>query len=82
MGSGSEIRSCFMGAHEGRARVGKSVKELMLHWSETRMNWDDASSQAFEARHLTPLEQDARKAIGAMDGLVQVLQQIKRDCEQ
>jgi hypothetical protein len=49
--------------HEGRARLGKSVKELMMHWAEARSHWDDSTSKAFERRFLIPIDMDSRKAI-------------------
>ena len=70
-----------MGVHEGRARLGKSMKELMMRWSETTTRWKDANADAFESRYLAPLEIDARSAVGAMDQMTQILAQIKRDCE-
>jgi hypothetical protein len=70
-----------MGMHEGRARLGKSVKELQARWSEARMHWDDSTAKAFEMQHLLNIEMDARQAFSAMDSMIQVLQQIKRDCE-
>jgi len=70
-----------MGMHEGRARLGKSIKELMMHWAETRSHWDDSTSKAFEARFLVPIEMDSRQAISAMDQMAQVLARIKQDCE-
>ncbi|MDP9172667.1 MAG: hypothetical protein M3O30_02220 [Planctomycetota bacterium] len=70
-----------MGMHEGRARLGKSMKELMMRWVETKAKWDDSSSKAFETRNLVPLEMDARQAVSAMDHMGQILSQIKRDCE-
>jgi hypothetical protein len=70
-----------MGMHEGRARLGKSVKELLSRWGQARLHWNDAPSKAFETRFLTPLEMDLRQALGAMDQMAQVLQQIRRDCQ-
>jgi len=70
-----------MGMHEGRAKIGKSVKDLLTHWTETRSNWDDSTSDAFEKKFLVAIEADARTAISAMDSMAQVLAQIKRDCE-
>lgn len=70
-----------MGMHEGRARVGKSIKELLSRWSETRSHWDDSTAKAFESRFLQSWEQDARQAINAMDQMARVLQQIRHDCE-
>jgi hypothetical protein len=70
-----------MGMTDGRARLSKAMKELMLRWSETRMQWDDAAAKAFEDRFLTPLEMDSRQATGAMDVMGQMLSQLRRDCE-
>ncbi len=70
-----------MGVFEGRAQLGKSMKELMLHWSETKMSWDDSQSKQFEEKFLAPMEADLRNAVGAMDHMAVILQQIRRDCE-
>jgi hypothetical protein len=70
-----------MGMHEGRARLGKSVRELLGRWAQTRTHWNDAQAKAFETRNLVPLEMDLRQAVGAMDQMAQVLQQIRRDCQ-
>jgi len=70
-----------MGVFEGRARVGKAMKELFLHWSEAKMSWSDATAKTFEQRHLAGLEMDARQAVGAMDTMAQKLQEIRRDCQ-
>jgi len=70
-----------MGMHEGRARLNKSVKELMARWNETKSQWNDGTSRAFEVKYLTPLEQDAKTAVGAMDHMAQVLQKMRSDCE-
>jgi hypothetical protein len=67
--------------HEGRAAVGKAMRELMARWAETKSQWSDTTSRAFETRHLTSLEMDHRQAVGAMDAMAQILQQIKRDCQ-
>jgi hypothetical protein len=70
-----------MGMHEGRARLNKSVKELMMRWNETKSQWNDGTARGFETKYLTPLEQDAKAAVGAMDHMAQVLQKIRSDCE-
>jgi hypothetical protein len=71
-----------MGMHEGRARLNKSVKELMMRWNDTKAQWNDGNARAFEMKFLTPLEQDAKRAVGAMDHMAQVLQKIRSDCEE
>ncbi|HEY1922012.1 MAG TPA: hypothetical protein VGG44_04545 [Tepidisphaeraceae bacterium] len=70
-----------MGMHEGRARLNKSMKELMMHWNETKTQWRDGNARVFESKFLTPMEQDAKRAVSAMDHMAQVLQKIRSDCE-
>jgi hypothetical protein len=69
-----------MGVYEGRGQIVKQMKELMNRWYETRRNWDDAMSHQIEKDCLVPLEMDVRNAVGAMEHIAQVLQQVKSDC--
>jgi hypothetical protein len=68
-----------MGMHEGRAQSAKAMKDLAMRWSDTKVQWNDATTKAFEARFLTNLEMDFRQALGAMDQMSQVLMKIRRD---
>lgn len=70
-----------MGVYEGRGQLSKSVKNLMLKWTEVRSHWSDASSREFEKTFITPLEMSARSAASAMDHMAVILQQVRRDCE-
>ena len=70
-----------MGMHEGKARLSKSMKELLMRWNETKSHWRDSSAHAFESRFLTPMDQDSKQAVSAMEQMAQILQQAKRDCE-
>ena len=70
-----------MGVYEGRGQLSKSLKELTHAWLECRGVWKDANAERFEKKHVIPLEQDLRSAVGAMDVMAQLLGQIKRDCE-
>ncbi|MDB5324219.1 MAG: hypothetical protein JWN40_5850 [Phycisphaerales bacterium] len=70
-----------MGVYEGRGQLGKSMKELMNAWLDTRSSWKDANADRFEKKHLVPLEMDLRQAVSAMDVMSQLISAIKRDCE-
>ncbi len=70
-----------MGVYEGRGTLGKALKELLARWAETRVSWDDAVSRQFEEKYLRPLESDLKSALGALDHMATVLQQVQRDCE-
>jgi hypothetical protein len=69
-----------MGMTEGRASLRKSVKELMMHWAETRSHWTDVNAHRFEERFLNQFNQDAKQAISGMDAMAQILQRIKQEC--
>ena len=70
-----------MGVYEARGQLAKLMKELTDRWAETKMDWDDVVSEAFEKRFLEPLDVDLRNATGAMDHVAQLLSQIRRDCQ-
>lgn len=69
-----------MGVYEGRGQIGKSMKELMQKWIETKSDWDDSMSEKIENDCLRLLEMDVRNASGAMEHIAQVIAQIKSDC--
>jgi hypothetical protein len=69
-----------MGVQDGRALIGKAMKELMFRWGETHAQWNDATSFNFEKNRLEPMEADLRSAASAMDQMSQLLAQIRRDC--
>ena len=70
-----------MGVHEGRGSLARAIKDLMLRWSQTRAEWDDAVARRFEQERLLNIENDLRAAVGAMDTMSVLLAQIRRDCE-
>jgi hypothetical protein len=71
-----------MGMHEGRAALRKSVKELVMHWNETKAKWNDGNARSFENKYIVQLDQDAKTAISAMDTMSAILSRIKSDCQE
>ena len=69
-----------MSVHEGGGQLGKAMKELLLHWEETKAAWDDPVSRDFEQRHLIPLQMDLKMATAAMGQMALLLDRIYRDC--
>lgn len=69
-----------MGVYEGRGQLAKAMKELLARWAETREDWDDSVSKAFEKRILLALEMDMRQATSGMDSMAQLLAACRRDC--
>ena len=70
-----------MGVYEARGSLAKAMKDLMLRWSETKSDWNDAASARFEKEFLVTLEQDLRTAVASMDHMAVLLQQARHDCE-
>lgn len=57
-------------------------RELTQHWHTTRTHWRDAKALEFEKNYMEPLPALITKT-GAMIGeLENLLQKIRKDCEQ
>ncbi len=63
-----------------KAQLTKATKLLMLKWENANEYWDDPVSRAIEKKHLDPLRDSVRAAIGAMDTMSEILQHAKQDC--
>ena len=48
-----------------KAQLTKATKLLMLKWENANEHWDDPVSRAIEKKHLDPLRDSVRAAIGA-----------------
>lgn len=70
-----------MSVFESRGQLGGAMKDLLIRWQDTKFNWGDAVSRAFEKEFIEPLESELRTAGAAMDQLSVILQQIRRDCQ-
>ncbi|MGA2230036.1 MAG: hypothetical protein ABSH22_03840 [Tepidisphaeraceae bacterium] len=70
-----------MGVQDGRALLGKAMKDLMARWGDVRTQWNDAMSHSFEKNRLEPLEADLRSASQAMDAMATILNTVRRDCQ-
>ena len=70
-----------MSVYESRGQIAKAIKNLTLRWQETRGDWNDAVSHAFEKDFLEPLEMDVKNAMGVMDQMNGLLMQIRKECE-
>jgi hypothetical protein len=63
-----------------RYKLYSAFKSLREHWGQVREKWRDPVREDFEERHWNILEPATLAAISAMDGLAQLLHQIRRDC--
>jgi hypothetical protein len=70
-----------MGVHEAQGQLSKGMRDLLARWTDTKMEWEDANSRAFEKEFLHPLEQDLKAALSAMDVMGRLVHQARRECE-
>lgn len=70
-----------MSVFESRGQLSGAMKDLLIRWQDTKFNWSDAVSRAFEKEFIEPLETELRSAGSAMDQLSVVLQQVRRECQ-
>ena len=62
---------------EAQGALGKSTRELILHWQRTRERWRDGRADAFEREVLEALDAEVRQAESAMNAMGAALQQAK-----
>jgi len=70
-----------MSVFESNGQLSGAMKDLIIRWHETQVEWNDAVSRAFEKEFIEPMETEVRNAGSAMDHLAIVLQNVKRDCQ-
>lgn len=63
------------------SKLGKSTKQLMVSWAETKHAWRDAKALEFERNYLEPLPHAVESAVKVMGELDKVLNRIRQDCE-
>jgi hypothetical protein len=64
----------------GSNRLGQSIRILREHWLVTEATWSDSVRQRFEERYLAPLESAVDSAVNGIQGIAEVLDQVRRDC--
>jgi hypothetical protein len=69
------------GLNAGSATLNNGLKEMRLHWDQTKAEWNDAVSHNFEEQHWLPLEARVVAALRAMDRLAPILSKVQHDCE-
>ena len=62
-------------------KLGKSTKQLLLNWEETKQSWRDTKAREFEEQYIVPLPTAVESAMKVMMELDKVLTRIRRDCE-
>jgi hypothetical protein len=69
-----------MSMSSGRYQLAFAFKALNEHWEETQQKWRDSVREEFTKNHWLPLAGRVPEVLTAMDGLEQVLAQLRHDC--
>jgi hypothetical protein len=64
----------------GAAKLSEALKNLSLHWDETKEQWQDVACRRFEEGHLTPLEPKVHLTLDAVARLADALERAQREC--
>jgi hypothetical protein len=64
----------------GAAKLSEALKNLSLHWDETKDAWQDTACRRFEEDHLVPLEPKVRLSLDAVARLAEALERAQREC--
>lgn len=70
-----------MSARVGATNLDEAVRELALHWQNTRNYWRDAKAVEFERQYLEKLPQTVMRAKSIMEEMDLVLRKVRQDCE-
>ena len=50
----------------GAAKLADALKNLHMHWDDTKEQWQDAACRRFEEEHLAPLEPQVHLTLDAI----------------
>jgi hypothetical protein len=64
----------------GAAKLSEALKNLHLHWDETKDHWQDVACRRFEEDHLVPLEPKVHLTLDAIARLADVMERAQREC--
>jgi len=64
----------------GAAKLAGAMKDLQLHWTETKEEWRDIAAKHFEEDHLAELEPLVRLTFDAVSRLAETLDRAQREC--
>ena len=70
-----------MSLSSGRNRLITSWKELRIAWEHATEQWDDPASRRWEKEYLDSMEGAVRGAVSAMEKMVEISHQVRRDCQ-
>ena len=69
-----------MSTQTAKSQLMKATKALLLHWNQANEHWDDPVSRKIESKHIEPLLDSVKSAIGAMELIGETIAKAQNDC--
>jgi len=69
-----------MSTQTAKSQLMKATKALLLHWDQATEYWDDPVSRKIETKHIDPLRDAVKTAIGAMETMGETIARAQNDC--
>ena len=69
-----------MSTQTAKSQLMKATKALLLHWDHATEYWDDPVSRKIEKKHIDPLRDAVKTAIGAMETMGETIARAQNDC--
>ena len=69
-----------MSTHAATAQLMKATKALLYQWDQANEHWDDPVSRRIETKHINPLRDAIKTAVGAMETMGESIARAESEC--
>ena len=69
-----------MSTQTAKSQLMKATKTLLLHWDQATEYWDDPVSRKIESKHINPLRDSIKTAIGSMEIMGEAIAKAQSEC--
>ena len=70
-----------MSLNVAQVKLGQAMKELVVHWENTTDVWNDPVAKDFQRYYLEPIEPSVRSALVGMRHMMQLVHQVRQECQ-
>lgn len=70
-----------MSSRVGAETLVQAMKELVVHWEDTKAHWRDIKTREFEEKFLAELPNSVASTATVVAEIDAILQKIRTDCE-
>ncbi len=69
-----------MSTQTAKSQLMKATKALLLHWDQATEHWDDPVSRKIEIKHIEPLRDAVKAAVGGMETMGETIARAQNEC--